>query len=106
MSEIQRCFPGMDLAGVEIALYPAIRAEAKTAAQKRPSGVHVSQVAPRIVVGWPTKLSMAPILAEEAFTLVHAELKRPSDDQELSAPWPMPPVARYPWEEAEWFTVR
>lgn len=106
MSEIRRCFPGLDLAGVEIALYPATRAEAKTAAQKRPSGVHVSRVAPRIVVGWPTKLSMAPILAEEAFALVHAELKEPDGYQEPSAPWPTPPVARYPWEEAEWFTVR
>jgi FAD dependent oxidoreductase len=106
MSEIQRCFPGLDLSGVEIAIYTATRAEAKTAAQKRPSGVHVSRVAPRIVVGWPTKLSMAPILAEEAFALVHAELKKPGDYEEPWAPWPTPPVAKYPWEEAEWFAAR
>ncbi|HXV84359.1 MAG TPA: FAD-dependent oxidoreductase [Candidatus Binatia bacterium] len=106
MSEIQRCFPGLDLSDVEIAFYSATRAEAKTAAQKRPSGVHVSQLAPRIVVGWPTKLSMTPILAEEAFTLLHAKLKKPGGYEEPSAPWPTPPVARYPWEEAEWFTVR
>lgn len=106
MNEIQRCFPGLDFSGVEIALYTATRAEAKTAAQKRPSGVHVSQVAPKIFVGWPTKLSMAPILAEEAFALVHVELKKPAAYEEPSAPWPTPPVARYPWEEAEWFTAR
>ena len=105
MSEIQLCFPGLDFAGAEIAFYTATRAEAKTAAQKRPSGVHVSRVAPGIVVGWPTKLSMAPILAEEAFALVHAELKKPGDYRESWAAWPTPPVAGYPWEEVEWFAV-
>lgn len=106
MSQIQRCLPGLDFSGVEIALYTAIRAEAKTAAQKRPSGVHVSRVAPGIVVGWPTKLSMAPIFAEEAFALVHEELKKPGDYKEPWANWPTPSVARYPWEEAEWFAAR
>jgi hypothetical protein len=107
MSAIQLCFPGLDFAGVvEIAFYTATRAEAKTAAQKRPSGVHVSRVAPGIVVGWPTKLSMAPIFADEAFALIHEELKNPGDYGESWAAWPTPPMARYPWEEAEWFAAR
>ena len=103
MKEIRHCLPGLDFSGVEIAIYPAIRAEARTAEQKRPSGVHVSRVAPGIVVGWPTKLSMAPILAEEIFALVHDELKQPGDYNEPSLPWPTPPMARHPWEEVEWF---
>jgi hypothetical protein len=106
MSEIRRCFPGLDLSGIEIATYQATRAEAKTKEQKRPSGVHVSRVAPRIVVGWPTKLSMAPILADEVFALVHAELKTPGYYEDPLVPWPTPPVARYPWEETEWFAAR
>jgi hypothetical protein len=105
LREIQRCFPGLDLSGAEIAIYRATRAEAKTAAQKRPSGVHVSQVAPRIVVAWPTKLSMAPILAEEAFALVQADLKKPANYDAPELPWVTPSVARYPWQEAEWFTA-
>ena len=106
MKELRRCLPGLDFSGIEIAIYPATRAEARTAEQKRPSGVHVSGVAPRMVVGWPTKLSMAPILAEEIFALVHAELKQPGDYEEPLVPWPTPPVARYPWEEVEWFPAR
>ena len=106
MKELRRCLPGLDFSGVEIAIYPATRAEARTAEQKRPSGVHVSGVAPGIVVGWPTKLSMVPILAEEIFALVNAELKQPGDYQEPLVPWPTPPVARYPWEEVEWFPAR
>src|SRR5262245_3958265 len=106
MKEIRHCLPGLDFSAVEIAIYPATRAEAKTAEQRRPSGVHVSRVAPGIVVGWPTKLSMAPILAEEIFAFVHDELKQPGDYDEPSLPWPMPPVARHPWEEVEWFPAR
>jgi len=106
MKEIRHCLPGLDFSGVEIAIYPATRAEARTAGQRRPSGVHVSRVAPGIVVGWPTKLSMAPVLAEEIFALVQDELKQPGDYDEPSLPWPMPPVARHPWEEVEWFPAR
>ena len=106
MHEVRRCLPGVDFSGVEIAIYPATRAEAKTAEQKRPSGVHISRVAPGIFVGWPTKLSMAPILAEEVFALVQAELKQPAGYEEPSIPWATPPVARYPWEEVKWFPAR
>jgi hypothetical protein len=106
MSELRRCLPGLDFSGVEIAIYPATRAEARTVEQKRPSGVHVSRVAPGVVVGWPTKLSMAPILAEEIFALVSAELQQPGGYEEPQVPRSTPPVARYPWEEVEWFAVR
>lgn len=106
MHEVRRCLPGVDFSGVEIAIYPATRAEAKTAEQKRPSGVHISRVAPGIFVGWPTKLSMAPILAEEVFAMVQAELKQPAGYEEPSMPWATPPVARYPWEEVKWFPAR
>lgn len=106
LHEVRRCLPGVDFSDIEIAIYPAARAEAKTAEQKRPSGVHVSRVAPRIVVGWPTKLSMAPLLAEEVFSMLHAELKQPAGYEELAISWPTPVVARYPWEDIEWFAVR
>jgi hypothetical protein len=106
LHEIRRCLPGMEFSDIEIAIYPATRAEAKTAEQKRPSGVHVSRVAPKIIVGWPTKLSMAPILAEEVFSMVHAELKQPAGYEEPAIPWPTPGLARYPWEDIEWCAVR
>lgn len=107
MSDIRRWFPGLDFSGIEIAIYRAVRAEARTADQLRPSGVHMSRVAPRMVVAWPTKLSLAPVLADEVFALVTLDLKQPGryDEVELP-PWPTPPVARYPWEEVEWFPAR
>jgi len=107
LTEIRRRLPGLDLARLEIALYRAIRAEARTADQRRPSGVHAGRVAPRVIAAWPTKLALAPVLADEVFAMVEEELKRPGgyNDDGLP-PWPAPAVARYPWEEAEWFPAR
>jgi hypothetical protein len=107
MSEIRRRLPGLDFPGVEVGLYRAVRAEARTADQRRPSGVHAGRVAPGIIAAWPTKLSLAPVLAEEVFAMVAQDLKRPAGYHEDGVPpWPMPQVARYPWEEAEWFPAR
>jgi FAD dependent oxidoreductase len=104
MSEIRHRLPGLDFAEVEIALYRAVRAEGQTNDLRRPSGVHVSRVAPQVVVAWPTKLSLTPVLADEVFALVTMDLKEPAGYNQESPPlWPKPPVARYPWEEAEWF---
>ena len=104
LSEIRRRLPALDLARAEIAVYRAVRAEARTAAERRPSGVDVGRAAPRIIVAWPTKLSLAPVLAEEVFAMATKDLKQPGgySEDELP-PWPTPPIARYPWEEAEWF---
>jgi hypothetical protein len=107
LTEIRRRLPALDLTRAEIAVYRAVRAEARTAAERRPSGVHVGRVAPRIIVAWPTKLSLAPVLAEEVFAMVSKDLEQPGGYSEDGLPsWPTPPVARYPWEEAEWFPAR
>ncbi len=106
LNEIHRRLPAFDLGRAEIAVYRAVRAEARTAAKRRPSGVHVGRAAPRIIVAWPTKLSLAPVLAEEVFAMASKDLKQPGGYSEAELPsWPTPPVARYPWEEAEWFPV-
>jgi hypothetical protein len=102
LAEIRRWLPGLDLTRSEIAIYRAVRAEGRTEALRRPSGVHASRVAPGLVVAWPTKLSMAPVLADEVFELVNPDLKGPGGYAEVP-PWPVPGVARYPWEEVEWF---
>jgi hypothetical protein len=104
LGEIRRWLPGLDLKGAETSMYRAIRAEARTAAIRRPSGVHASQIAPGMIVAWPTKLSMAPVLADEVFELVQLDLKAPGGYDETPS-WPAPSVARYPWEEAQWFAV-
>ena len=102
--EIRRRLPGLDFAGAEIAIHRAVRAEARTAASRRPSGVHANRVAPGMVVAWPTKLSLVPVLADEVCEILQLDLQAPGGYDE-TPPWPTPAVARYPWEEAEWFAV-
>jgi glycine/D-amino acid oxidase-like deaminating enzyme len=106
LSELRRWLPGIDLSRAEIAFYPAVRAEARTADQRRPSGVHAAELAPGIIAAWPTKLSMAPVLADEVFALAAKNLEQPSYQGDGGPPWPAPAVARYPWEEAEWSPAR
>jgi hypothetical protein len=100
-----RCWlPGLEFSGAQIAIYRAVRAEARTAAHRRPSGVHVSRIGSGMVVAWPTKLSLVPVLAEEVFSLVTMDLEQPGRYDEATFPtWPKPSVASYPWEEIEWF---
>jgi hypothetical protein len=104
LRDIRRWLPELDLAGLQIAIYRAVRAEGRTEGLRRPSGVHVSRVAPQVVLAWPTKLALTPVLADEVFALVTMDLREPAGYNEPMAPsWPKPAVARYPWEEAEWF---
>ncbi|HWP58855.1 MAG TPA: FAD-dependent oxidoreductase [Candidatus Acidoferrales bacterium] len=104
---LARWFPGLDLSATEIALYEAVRAEARSENLRRPSGVHASRVAPGIFVGWPTKLSLAPLLAEELLRLVAKDLRAPAGYGDEALPnWPKPGIARYPWEEAPWYPAR
>jgi hypothetical protein len=104
LAEIRRWLPRLDLRRAEIALYPAVRAEARTMAHRRPSGVHVSRLEPGKVVAWPTKLSMVPVLADEVFEILRLDLKGPGGYDEIPT-WSKPEIAHYPWEEAEWFAV-
>lgn len=106
LREIQRWIPTLDLSGIEIALYRAERAEARTANLRRPSGVHARYVGPKLLAAWPTKLCLVPVLADEVFGLVCAEIHAPAEHHENSLP-PLakPAIASYPWEEAQWFGV-
>jgi len=98
-------FPGLDLRGTQIATYAAARAEARTSQGRRPSGAHVMVLAPNLFVAWPTKLALAPALAGEILSEV-SKSTRPSGSGDVNLPdLPVPPVAPYPWEHAQWFSA-
>jgi glycerol-3-phosphate dehydrogenase len=134
LAELRRWLPALDQRGLRIATYAATRAEARDARGRRPSGVHVERVGPNAVVAWPTKLALAPLLAEEVLGEVDRALgataaRSPATPLASSASgrptaaataleamacattpawsaWPSPPIARPPWEEATWSDVR
>ncbi|HKI83496.1 MAG TPA: FAD-dependent oxidoreductase, partial [Candidatus Krumholzibacteria bacterium] len=70
--QLRRFFPGVDFSRVLMASYSAVRAEARSRDQRRPSGVQVKELCPGVLVAWPTKMALSPILARE----VYAELNR------------------------------
>lgn len=105
MQTLQSHFPGLDLSGIQIATYAAARAEARTKQGRRPSGAHVMALAPNLIVAWPTKLALAPVLADEILSEVSKSTK-PSGAASVTLPdLPVPPVAPYPWEHAQWFSA-
>ena len=107
LAELRACLPGLDLARVQMSSYAAVRAEARNDALRRPSGVQVKRVAAGLVVAWPTKWAMAPLLAEEVRDEVATMLTGPSTARTWSGArdWPRPRIAAFPWEDVEWSRV-
>jgi len=95
---LKRWLPGVPMRGVEMGSYRAVRAEAASRRHKRPSGVHCAGVAPRILLNWPTKMALSPVLAEESLQRIQEVLGPPEDPGE-GIPWPRPAVAEDPWEK-------
>ena len=107
VAELRKYLPALPLDGVRISTYRAVRAEAATKDARRPSGTNVRKIAPGLVVAWPTKLALAPVLADEVLDEVRVELKSPATyDVALAPSDSAPPVAPVPWENAEWVHVR
>jgi hypothetical protein len=108
-AEIARWLPRLDRSRLELASYRAVRAEAQRGDHRRPSGVHVRRAAANVVVAWPTKMALAPLLAEEIEGEVRAIVGAPGNARAAAdrwRGWSRPRVARYPWEEARWEPAR
>lgn len=86
--------------------YRVDRAEERRADGSRPEGIALKEEA-NVLTAWPTKLALAPVLAEEVAGRIEAEGRpagpewSPEALRELD--WPAPEVALPPWEqEQEW----
>ena len=59
----------------------------------------------RVIAAWPTKLALAPLLAEQIEEVLSSLGVRPRPaDLRALANWPRPGIAVYPWdrEALEW----
>lgn len=99
--ELDRALPGLSLSGMEVADYAAVRAEAANDAMRRPSGVQVEEVTDGLLVAWPTKWALAPLLAAEVAGLVVPGRAR-TDQHFTPGDWPRAELGRPPWEQATW----
>lgn len=103
--ELSSAIPGISLAGVSWATYRVNRAEAATGGGLRPSDARVIADGNTLTC-WPTKLALAPRLAE----MVRDALGKPAgaparDTMPPINEWRRPVVALPPWELAQqWCT--
>lgn len=107
IAAIRCAFPSLDLRGVEVSTYHAIRAEPVTIDGRRPAGAHVEVAAdqPLVMAVWPTKFALTPLLADEVLTYMRSAVPGSSHPALSAHPVPKVAVAEPPWKEAKWFRV-
>lgn len=98
--ELKSLFPWVNFADAKWATIRVDRAEPKQASGLKPEGAYLKSIHNQLVA-WPTKLALAPQLADEVIAhfqkigLTHEWC----DVRELRA-WPMPTLSKPIWEEA------
>lgn len=105
-AELNEVLPSLDLTNVEWSTYRVDRAEGATANGSRPDSIQVL-CAGNVTTGWPTKLVLAPILAQEIASRASMPYITSAFDTSPLAGWPRPEVALLPWEDPQrtWWTL-
>ena len=102
--ELSALLPWVDWNPVEFATFTIQRAEAQQPGGGRPAGPGVFRDG-RVIAAWPTKLALAPLLAERIEEVLRSLGVRPrSTDLRALTGWPRPEIAVYPWDrdDLEW----
>ncbi len=96
--ELAALIPWQKLDAAQWAILDIDRAEVRHTDGHRPDTFYVDQQGD-IITAWPTKLALAPLLAQQIVDLVSGIEKTTA---ELPA-WPSAPLAEFPWcEQARW----
>lgn len=97
--ELAALFPWLDFSQAEFATFMVDRAEPQQKNGLKPESSYVKAIE-NMMIAWPTKLALAPKLAEEIIQQLQKKAIMPKffDTRELRA-WPMPPLATPIWEE-------
>ena len=105
-AELSEVLPSLDLSHVEWSTYRIDRAEGATSNGARPDSIQVL-CAGNVTTGWPTKLVLAPILAQEIASRASSPYISSAFDATSLTDWPRPEVASLPWEDADriWWTI-
>jgi glycerol-3-phosphate dehydrogenase len=95
--EFATLLPRLDLGRCRFAGSRVDRAEGATDDGRKPEGP-VLRRAGRVLLAWPTKLALAPQLADT----VLAELPPPTGGSAALSGWAVPGLAAAPWETVSW----
>jgi glycine/D-amino acid oxidase-like deaminating enzyme len=104
--ELALILPSLDLRQIEWSTYRLDRAECERSNNSRREAVQVF-CAGNVTTGCPTKLVLAPILAEEIADRASSPYITTPFDSTPLADWPRPETAALPWNEADrdWWTL-
>ncbi|MFC5696846.1 NAD(P)/FAD-dependent oxidoreductase [Pseudomonas sp. GCM10022186] len=95
--ELRQLVPWIDLSAAQWATLRVDRAEPAQSGLVRPDNAFLSEQG-RLLVGWPTKLALAPDFADRVLAAFERDGLRPAANPPLP-PLPRPPVAQPVWEE-------
>jgi len=104
-AELAELIPSVDFSNAEWATLPICRAEPLQTNFTRPDNAFIAPAkgCNNLLVGWPTKLTLAPNLANKALELLAQAGINPSTKtapSELTRFLSKPPIAQTPWELA------
>ena len=97
--ELAQVLPWVPLEGGRWSGLRVDRAEPMMPGARRPDDVFLQADGP-LLTAWPTKLALAPRLADRVLEALAAAGVGPSGRAVPPLPLPRPPLARRPWEEA------
>jgi hypothetical protein len=95
--ELASLFPWIDFSACEWGTLNIDRAEVKIGDGSRPDNAFAEEH-DRVITAWPTKLALAPALADEVEKLLGAAKEVTGSE---AADWPHPRIAPLPWQEEE-----
>lgn len=101
--EMKEIFNHLDWGGKEWATWYCVRGEAYCQNGRLPRGPVVQEYG-NVLVVWPTKLTLTPVLGDEVLTRLAEKRVLPKYVAQASAPpnLALPLLAFYPWEQADW----
>jgi glycerol-3-phosphate dehydrogenase len=97
--ELHCLFPWLDLSNAVFSSFIVDRAEPYQKSGLKPETAY-TKIINNMIVAWPTKLALAPMLAEDILQHLQTSHVSPQlfDIRELRS-WPMPPLAKPVWED-------
>ena len=106
-NELSQALPCVDLRDVEWSTHSIERAEGATPRGTQPENIQVL-CAGNVTTGWPTKLALAPALAQEIAQRASSPYLSSAFDTQPFADWPRPTVAALPWEDEnrQWWKLQ
>lgn len=100
-AELTSIFPQVDLSDAKWASFMINRAEAKQEDGTKPDSATVFNHGEQIIA-WPTKLALAPVLADKVLDILLQENINPSVPQPDLSGYNIAPIAKPVWEEVTW----